>query len=189
MTISDLILQLGKQTKHLEKTASALHTKNDAELKVRETELRSSLAKVKSAVDEKLDTDSKVVANRVAGLQRTLSDGFQAARTDESARGKIDAEDAIAVALHALQEAEYLLTAVAARDDAQDGGALAGTDSGSEGDPAEVPAAEKIAPVTDDTVKQTPAKKVAATKVVVAADHDSNIGTTASTKSHTQPTK
>jgi ribosomal protein RSM22 (predicted rRNA methylase) len=176
MTISDLILQLGKQTKHLEKTASALHTKNDAELKVRETELRSSLAKVKSAVDEKLDTDSKVVANRVAGLQRTLSDGFQAARTDESARGKIDAEDAIAVALHALQEAEYLLTAVAARDDAdnaQNGGAQAGIDPGSEGDSA----------------KKAPATTVAAKKVVVATHHDSSIGTKVSPKPLNEPTK
>ena len=118
MTISDLILQLAKQTKQLEKTASALHTKDDAELKARGTELRNSLAKVKSTVDAKLDTNSKIVADRVAGLQRTLSDGFQAVRADESARGKVDAEDAIAVALHALQEAEYLLTAAAARDDA-----------------------------------------------------------------------
>jgi hypothetical protein len=118
MAISDLILQLGKQSKHLEDTASALHADNDAQLKARETELRSSLAKVKSTVDQKLQADSKATATRVAELQRTLSEGFEALRTDGAARGKVNAEDAIAFAVHALQEAEYLLAAVAAHDDA-----------------------------------------------------------------------
>jgi hypothetical protein len=118
MAISDLILQLGKQSKHLEDTASALHADNDVQLKARETELRSSLAKVKSTVDQKLQADSKATATGVAELQRTLSEGFEALRADGTARGKVDAEDAIAFAVHALQEAEYLLAAVAAHDDA-----------------------------------------------------------------------
>ena len=118
MAISDLILQLGKQSKHLEDTVSAVHADNGAQLKARETELRSSLAKVKSAVDQKLQADSEATATRVAELQRTLSEGFEALRTDETARGTVDAEDAVAFAVHALQEAEYLLAAVAAQDDA-----------------------------------------------------------------------
>lgn len=82
MAFSDLILRLGNQAKQLEATASTLHTDNDAELKARETELRDSLAKVKSAVDQKLEANSEVAANRLSGLQRTLSDGFEASRTD-----------------------------------------------------------------------------------------------------------
>jgi hypothetical protein len=118
MAISDLILQLGKQSKHLEDTASALHADNDAQLKAREAELRSSLAKVKSTVDQNLQAGSKATATRLAELQRTLSEGFEALRTDGTARGKVGAEDAIAFAVHALQEAEYLLAAVAAHNDA-----------------------------------------------------------------------
>lgn len=111
MAFSDLILQLGNQAKQLEATASAHRSDNDAQLKARETELRSSLAKAKSAVDQKLEAGSELTASRVAGLQRTLSEGFEALRTDATARGELDAEDAIAFAVHALQEAEYLLAA------------------------------------------------------------------------------
>jgi len=118
MAFSDRILRLGNQAKQLEETASALHTDNDAELKARETELRDSLAKVKSAVDQKLQANSEVAADRLAGLQRTVSDGFEAIRTDGTTREKLDAEDAIAFAIHALQEAEYYMLAAVARDDA-----------------------------------------------------------------------
>ena len=60
MAFSDLILQLGNQAKQLEETASAHRADNDAQLKARETELRNSLAKAKSAIDQKLEAGSEL---------------------------------------------------------------------------------------------------------------------------------
>jgi hypothetical protein len=132
MALSDLILRLGSQAKDLEDSASALHADNDAKLKARASELYESLSKIKAELGQKLDADSEVAATRWAGLQRTVSDGFEALRTQAAARAgdpavqadsaatraNVEAEDAIDFALHALQEAEYyLLAAVAARGD------------------------------------------------------------------------
>jgi hypothetical protein len=135
MALSDLILQLGSQAKDLEDSASALRGDNDAKLKARASELHESLSKIKVAVGQKLDSDSDAAATRWAGLQRTVSDGFEALRSEAAARtvdpaaqadtvagrAQLDAQDAIDFAVHALQEAEYyLLAAVAARGDDRD---------------------------------------------------------------------
>ena len=178
MAISDLILQLGKQSKHLEDTASALHADNDAQLKAREKELRSSLAKVKSAVDKKLAVDSEGTANRVAELQRTLSAGFEALRTDVTAHG-IDTEDAVAFAVHALQEAEYLLAAAAGSDDAdriQDDEAQAAPTAEIQGGSVDVPVVKESTPADRGAAKSDttiPTRTAANTAVAVTADKSS----------------
>jgi hypothetical protein len=133
MALSDLILRLGSQAKDLEDSAAALHTDNDAKLKARASELHESLSKIKSLLGENLQADSDDAANRWAGLQRAVSDGFEALRTEAAARAadlaeqsdavarraELDAEDAIDFAVHALQEAEYyVVAAAAARGDA-----------------------------------------------------------------------
>ncbi|MCU1585380.1 MAG: hypothetical protein JWM49_1936 [Microbacteriaceae bacterium] len=135
MALSDLMLRLGSQAKDLEDSASALHTDNDARLKARASELHKSLSKIKVALGQELEADSDVAANRWAGLQRTVSDGFEALRTQAAARAadpavqadtaarraELDAEDAIDFAVYALQEAEYsVLAALAARGGADD---------------------------------------------------------------------
>jgi hypothetical protein len=147
MAFSDLILQLGDQAKQLEETASTFRTENDAVLKGSETELRNSLAKDKSAVDQKLEADSQAAANRLAGLRRTLSDGFETIRADGTDSEKLDAKDAIASAVNALHDAAYyMLAAVAARDEAS----LVQADVASvdaveiKGEPTDVPVAEEI---------------------------------------------
>jgi hypothetical protein len=134
MALSDLMLRLGSQAKDLEDSASALHTDNDAKLKARARELHESLSKIKVALSQKLQADSDDAANRWAGLQRTVSDGFETLHAEAAARvadpaqadtaasqAELDAKDAIDFAVYALQEAEYyVLAALAARGDADD---------------------------------------------------------------------
>lgn len=166
MALSDFILRLGSQAKDLEDSASALHTDNDAKLKARASELNESLSKIKSALGQKLDADSDVAANRWAGLQRTVSDGFEALRTEAAARpanpavpadttagrAKIDAEDAIDFAIHALQEAEYyLLAAVAARGETDDL-AEAELDAEIDNEQADKSAPDKVIPTDGNVV-------------------------------------
>ncbi|MFF1878987.1 hypothetical protein [Leifsonia sp. NPDC058230] len=128
MALSDLILQLGTQAKDLEESASALHADNDAKLKARASELHESLSKIKGTLGQRLEADSDATADRLAGLQRTVSDGFEALRAEAAARttdpaeqagatagqAELDAANAIDFAVHALQEAEYYLLASAA---------------------------------------------------------------------------
>jgi hypothetical protein len=157
MAFSDLILRLGNQAKHLEETASALRTENDTELKARETELRDALAKVKSALDQNVEAGSAVASNRLADLRRTLSDGFEAIRTDVAAGGK-DAEETIAFAVQALQEAEYyLLASVAVGDNAD-----TDTDVQADAAPADAAPAAAAAPADAAPAAAAPAPADAA---------------------------
>jgi hypothetical protein len=143
MALSDLMLRLGSQAKDLEDSVAALRTDNDAKLKARASELRESLSMITFAFGQKVEADSDAVASRWAGLQRTVSAGFEALRTEAAARAadpsvpadtaarraELDAEDAIDFAVYALQEAKYyVLAALAARGDAT-GPAEAATDT------------------------------------------------------------
>jgi ribosomal protein RSM22 (predicted rRNA methylase) len=205
MAISDTIIRLGNQAKQLEETASTFRTDNDAELKARETELRKSLAEAKSAVHQKLEAESEAAANRLEGLQHTLSDGFEAIRVDGTPREKLDAEDAVDAAVRSLHDAAYyMLAAVAARDDAnhvQDDVAPVESAAVIEGEATDGPVAEQIdAVVTSDGATtevdaievDAPADEITddvATQIVVVSDDDSSVETAATATADAKPTK
>ncbi|HEY2643330.1 MAG TPA: hypothetical protein VGI56_06240 [Galbitalea sp.] len=219
MAISDTIIRLGNQAKQLEETASTFHAENDAEVKAREAELRDSLVNVQAAVHQKLETESEAAANRLEGLQRTLSDGFEAIRADGTAQEKLDAEDAVGNAVRALHDAAYyMLAAVAARDanQVQDDVAPVGptpeieaepTDESvaeeidavvtSDGETTEMAAIEVDAPVdeTTDELSEGLIEDAAAvagdttTQIVVVSDDDSSVETAATATADAKPTK
>ncbi|MFF1633857.1 hypothetical protein [Leifsonia sp. NPDC058248] len=189
MALSDLMLRLGSQAKDLEDSVAALRTDNDAKLKIRASELRESLSMITFAFGQKVEADSDAVASRWAGLQRTVSDGFDALRTEAAARAgdpsvpadtaarraELDAEDAIDFAVYALQEARYyVLAALAARGDAT--GPV-------EGSP-DKPTPDKPAPAKPAPAEAGPDGDVAVEKIV-ATDGVTAVGDTLVTDGQT----
>lgn len=208
MAFSDTIIRLGNQAKQLEQTASTFHAEDDAELKARETELRNSLVNARAAVHQKLEAESEAAADRLEGLQSTLSDGFEAIRADGTASEKLDAEDAVNRAVRALHDAAYyMLAAVAARDDANHvQNDVAPIDSAPEieAESTDVLAQEEVDAVVttdgeatevdaiDEIEVDPPVEEItddAATQIVVVSDDDSSVEAAATATSDSKPTK
>jgi hypothetical protein len=140
MALSDALINLGKQAKDLEDSAAGTRQENEAKLKARADELRSSIAEAKSNMDAKVEDRSAEISGRWKQMQESVADGFDSLRKNIEARradravaraersaenAEFDAEAAVNFAVFALQEAEYYVLAAAvarAESDAAEAG-------------------------------------------------------------------
>jgi hypothetical protein len=134
MALSDALINLGNQAKELEDSAAGARQENEAKLRARTNELRTSIAEAKSNMDTKVDEKSAEISSRWKQMQTSVADGFESLRNQAEARradravaraertaenAEFDAEVAVTFAVYALQEAEYyVLAAAVARADA-----------------------------------------------------------------------
>lgn len=120
MALSDLLLQLGTQAKNLELSATVIRDKQNPGREARVEELKHSLTDIKATLATMANADAEAATSRLAGLQRTVSDHFDALRIDATTNAQSAAEGAIDFALHAVQEAEYYVLAATAPGDNED---------------------------------------------------------------------
>lgn len=134
MALSDELLKLSQQPRHLEDSVEAARQRNDGRLAARKTELDAQLGqereKLRAKVAKVKDDDQKAWAD----AQSSVSDAFASLRVKANAHhsrsiarradraadeAELDAIDAIDFAIYTIQEAEYaVLDAAIARDTA-----------------------------------------------------------------------
>ncbi|AYG03474.1 hypothetical protein [Gryllotalpicola protaetiae] len=132
MALSDELLKLSQQSKHLEDSVEATKTQNDARLAARKAELDLQLGAARDRLHAKAAQVADDEQAAWADAQKSVSDAFASLRSDASARrarsaakragraadeAEADAVDAVDFAIYAIQEAEYaVLDAAVARD-------------------------------------------------------------------------
>lgn len=136
MALSDQLAKLSAQAKSLEDSATAAEQRGKEWLSQRESEVKAALEQARAEVAADARADADEIAAGWHKLHSSVSDDFaslresagkrharhQARRADRAAdNALIDAEDAVAFAVYALEQAEYyVLVAAQARLDADD---------------------------------------------------------------------
>lgn len=134
MALSDQLLRLSDQAKHLEASASAVKAKDKEKITQRKAALHTSIESARVELGNEMIADGDQAAADWAADKKEISDGFQSLRdkradrhakwsAKRAERSADDAEDEalddIDFAIYAIEEAEYaLLDAVDARADA-----------------------------------------------------------------------